>query len=400
MPATTTTTAPTETGWRTVTVERLELEDPRLAEFERLPWSLYEGDPNWTPPFKMDLLGNRMLKVPGLLTPDHPYHLHADVTHFLARRNGTPVGRVSAAVNHRFNDYHRSRVGFFGFFEVENDFETASALLDHAKQWVAERGMDVLRGPGEYSNATHERQGLLIDGFDEPPVVELTHNPPYYQALIERYGFRKTMDYHAYRLIVDAPENPRLRRAAALVRKRRNITTRTADLKSFQEDVRLVIRIYNEAWAENWGFLPLTEEEADVLADTLKPILDPGLVRFAYLDGEPAAVIGAFPDPNWALRPRWRWYGDSDAVRITRLLAIRRHIPRLRLMFFGIRPEFRRLGIDAVLFEELLDYARSRGYEECDISMLLEDNDLVLRASEFMGAFCYKTWRVYDLPLS
>jgi GNAT superfamily N-acetyltransferase len=188
-------------------------------------------------------------------------------------------------------------------------------------------------------------------------------------------------------------------RVAADVISRREIETRAASVKDFAEDVRLVVRIYNEAWAENWGFLPLTMGEADVLADTLKSILDPELVRFAYVGGEPAAVLGAFPDPNWALRPRWKWYGDSDAVRIARLLAVRRHIPRVRLMFFGIRPRFRRLGIDAVLFEEVLDHALSKGYQECDISMLLEHNDLILRASEFMGARRYKTWRIYDLPL-
>ena len=383
-----------------IAVERLDLGDARLREFERLPWRLYRGDPNWTPQLKMDLLGSRLLKVNGLLTADHPYQEQADVTHFIVRRDGQVVGRVSAAVNHRFNEYHDCKIGSFGFFETENDFEVASALLDAARDWVADRGMEILRGPGEYSNATYERQALLVDGFDTSPVVELTHNPPYYQDLIERYGFGKVMDYHAYRLDIDATESLRVRRVAAAVRARREIETRAASVKDFAEDVRLVARIYNEAWAENWGFLPLTMGEADVLADTLKPILDPELVRFAYVGGEPAAVLGAFPDPNWALRPRWKWYGDSDAVRIARLLAVRRHIPRVRLMFFGIRPRFRRLGIDAVLFEEVLDHALSKGYKECDISMLLEHNDLILRASEFMGARRYKTWRIYDLPLT
>jgi GNAT superfamily N-acetyltransferase len=383
-----------------VRIQRIELGDERLEEFERLPWRLYKGDPHWTPPLRMDLLGNRLLKVDGLLTPEHTYHKHADVTHFLAYRGDRIVGRVSAAINHRFNEFYDTKVGNFGFFECEDDQEAANALFDAARDWVAELGMDTLRGPGEYSNVTHERQGLLIDGFDTDPMVELTHNPPYYQRLVETYGFEKAMDYHAHMLDVAAPENPRLRKAAALVRKRRDIHTRCVDMKRFVEDVRQVITIYNEAWARNWGFLPITQDEADVLAETLKPIIDPGLVRFAYVDGDVAAVLGAFPDPNYALKPRWGLTGDSDAVRLARLLRVRRHIPRVRLMFFGIRPGFRRMGIDAVLFEEVLDHARSTGVTECDISMLLETNDLVIRAAEFMGAERYKTWRIYDLPLS
>jgi len=117
------------------------------------------------------------------------------------------------------------------------------------------------------------------------------------------------------------------------------------------------------------------------------------------VQGEPVAVLGAFPDPYYALRPRWRWYGDSDLVRMLRLLWMRRRIPHTRLMFFGIRPGFRNLGIDALLYDETREYAAQRGYRKCETSLLLEDNDLVLRASEFMGARHYKTWRIYELPL-
>ena len=120
----------------------------------------------------------------GLLTQDHPYHRSAEVVHFLAWKDGIPVGRVSAAINRRFNDHYNARFGFFGFFEVVRDYEVAKALLDRARTWVESRGMTVLRGPGEYSNATHERQGILIDGFEYPPTVELTHNPPYYGEFI------------------------------------------------------------------------------------------------------------------------------------------------------------------------------------------------------------------------
>lgn len=384
---------------RPLAIEEIPLGDPRLRHFVDLPWRLYRGDPNWTPPLRADLLGNRLLGMKGLLTPEHAYHRHAEVTHFLAWRGKEPVGRISAAVNHRFNEYYGTRIGFFGFFEVIPDFEVARALLDRAREWLKARGMTVMRGPGEYSNVTHERQGVLVEGFEYPPTVDLTHNPPYYGEFLERYGLRKAKDYYAYIAEVQTPMNPRLQQVVEMVRRRRDIETRPLELKRLAEEVHLIIQIYNEAWSQNWGFLPITDEEADSLVEALRPIVDPGLVRFAYVKGEPAAVLGAFPDPYYALRPRWRWYGDSDLVRLLRLLWMRRRIPRVRLIFFGIRPGFRRLGIDALLYAETKEYAMQRGYQVYETSMLLEDNELVLRASEFMGGRRYKTWRIYDLTL-
>ncbi len=383
-----------------LTVERFELGDSRIREFAMLPWRLYRGDPNWTPPLNADLLGSRLLGVKGLLTAEHPYHQDASVTHFLARRGGRAVGRVSAAVNRRFNDHHGSRIGSFGFFEVEEDFEAAAALLDAARSWSAEQGMTTMRGPGEYSNATHERQGVLVEGFEFPPTVELTHNPPYYGELLERYGLAKVQDYVAYSIDFRDVPRERIHRLAEQARTHHGITTRVADLSHFDDEVRLIVRLYNEAWAENWGFLPLNGGEADALAESLRPIVDPGLVRFAYIDGEPAAVFGGIPDPNWALRPRWEWYGDSDPVRLARVLAMRRHIPRVRIMFFGIRPQYRRLGIDAVLFDELYEYGMAGGYRQGEPSLLLEDNRMVIRASVAMGGHEYKRWRIYEMPIA
>jgi GNAT superfamily N-acetyltransferase len=382
-----------------VAIEQFGLGDSRMREFAMLPWRLNHGDPHWTPPLTMDLLGSHLLQAKGLLTREHPYHQDADVTHFIARRGERAVGRVSAAVNRRFNQHYGSKIGFFGFFEVENDPEAVSALLDAARAWLTERGMTAMRGPGEYSNATHERQAVLVEGFDYDPTVELTHNPPYYGELLEGYGLAKVKDYVAYMIQFEDVPKERIERLAAAVRKRENITTRCADMKRFTDEVKLIVRIYNEAWAENWGFLPLTGGEAEALAETLKPIVDPGLVRFAYVGDEPVAVFGAIPDPNWALRPRWKWYGDSDLIRISRLMKMRRHIPRVRLMFFGIRPQWRRIGVDAVLFQELYEYGAPRGYRQGEPSMLLEDNEMVIRPSAAMGGREYKRWRIYEMPL-
>jgi GNAT superfamily N-acetyltransferase len=380
-------------------IEEIPLGSPRIKTFARFPWTLYYRHPLWTPPLNGDLLGNRLLGLKGLLTTQHPYHRHAEVTHYLAWQDGKPVGRISAAINHRFNEYYNSKIGFFGFFEVIHDFSVAQGLLDKARNWIKGHGMTVMRGPGEYSNATHERQGILIEGFDYSPTMELTHNPPYYQEFMEKYGFKKAKDYYAYIMEVQAPPPSHLADMAKFFQKRRQIETRQLVMKNLLQEVRLIVKIYNECWSQNWGFLPIMEEEADSIADSLRLVADPGLVRFAYVKGEPAAVMGAFPDPYYALHPQWHWYGDNDFIRVFRLLKLRRRIPRIRLMFFGIRPDYREIGIDAILYNEVKEYARQRGYLNCETSLLLEDNHLIISPSEFMGAKRYKTWRIYELPI-
>ena len=384
-----------------MSIEEIPLGDSRIKAFADFPWRLYRNDPCWTPPLRGDLLGNRLLGLVGLLTPEHPYHRSAEVTHFMAWKGNQPVGRISAAINHRYNEYHGTQIGSFGFFEVVNDFEVARALLDNARQWVEKRGMTVLRGPGEYSNATHERQAILVEGFEYPPTVELTHNPPYYGQFLEQYGFCKSKDYVAR--ITDLRNAPvsLLKRLASKVNKSRlNIETRPISMKNLKAEVRLIVNIYNRAWSQNWGFLPLTDEEADTIADSLRLVADPGLIWFASVNGEPAAVLGIIPDPYYALRPRWRWYGDSDFIRVIRLLLMRRHIPRTRAMFFGVCPEFQGFsGLPALLAAELIEHFTKRNYSSCEGSLLLEDNDRILKVIELLGGQYYKRWRIYDLPL-
>ena len=380
-------------------IEQYALGDRRLKDFVRVPWILFKGDPYWTPPLTGELLGSKLLGLTGLLMPEHPYHQEAEVTHFVARHGRQLLGRVSAAVNHRFNEHYGSKIGFFGFFDVCDDYEVAEALLTCARDWIRDRGMTAIRGPGGYSNATYEaHQAVLINGFDAPPTVELTHNPPYYGEFLERYGLEKVKDYYAYKISL-VPPSERLIRIAKAVQKRRAIETRVVDTKNLRAEVDRIIDIYNDAWSSNWGFLPLAEAEADAMASNLKLVIDPGLMRFATVNGELAAVLGALPDPNVPLRPRWNRFQDTDLMRVLRLLRMRRRIPVMRLMFFGVRPKFRKLGIDAILYQQVQAYAVQHGYKICEPSMLLEENDLILRASASMEGERYKTWRVYEMDL-
>jgi hypothetical protein len=317
----------------------------------------------------------------------------------MAWRGKQPVGRISAAINSLYNEYHNTSLGFFGFFEVIDDYEVAKILIDHAKDWVKERGMTTLRGPGAYSTATHERQGVLIEGYQYPPTSELTHNPPYYSEFLDRYGFQKAKDYLAYIADKDTANLALLKRLAKKVSQTVQIETRPLIFKELVSEVRLILSIYNEAWADNWGFLAISPEEGDAIADSLRLIIDPNLVRFAYMDGEPIAVMGLIPDPNYALRPRWHWYGESDLVRIARLLLMRRRIPRTRGMFFGIKPAYRKLGIPALIASEIMDALFQGHYFSCEGSLMLEDNDDILKIMDAFGGRYYKRWRIYDLAL-
>jgi GNAT superfamily N-acetyltransferase len=382
-----------------LTLREIPLGDPGMRDFVRFHWRHFHGNAHWVPQLNGDLLGNRLLGLEGLLTPRHPYHRTAHATHFLALRGREAVGRVSVVTHDRFDAHHGTRMAFFGFFETIDDVEVARALLGAAADWARSRGATTLRGPGEYANVTHERQGCLVEGFEEDVLVEHTWNPPYYARLIEACGFVKSMDYRAYRIDLTAPLSPKLIRVADAVVGRDRIRTRPLDLAHLDADLRLVVDIYNGAWAHNWGFLPIESWEVDALVHQLRPIVDPGLVRFAFEGTRPVAVLGAFPDPNVLLRPRWRWYGDGDLVRLARLVAGRRRIDRIRVMFFGIVPGFRGVGADALLYRETHAYALRRGYVGCDMSLLLEVNAPMVRIAESMGARRYKTWRIWDLPL-
>jgi len=382
-----------------VTIQEIPLGDARMRDFVAFHWRHYRDHALWVPQLDGDLLGNRLLGLQGLLTPGHPYHRSASATHFLASRNGVPDGRISVVINARFDARYGARHAFFGFFETVEDEPVAHALLGAAAAWARAHGAALLRGPGEYAAVTHERQGCLVDGFAQEVSVEHTWNPPYYGDMIERFGFVKAMDYHAYRVDLTEPLPAKVVHIAKAVAARRELRTRPLDMRRFEAEVRTIVEVYNQAWADNWGFLPVEEWEAAALVRMLRPIIDPELVRFALKGGRPVAVLGAFPDPNVLLRPRWRPPGDGDLVRLARLLHGRRRIDRFRLMFFGIVPGYRGVGADALLFSEVHAHAGRRGYRYADVSLLLETNRQVIRAAEALGGRRTKTWRIYDLTL-
>lgn len=379
------------------------LEDKKnIKKFARFPWKHYAKEKFYVPQLNAELVGNKLFGITGLLTPEHTYHENADVYHFLAYKDGKIAGRVSAAVNHAFNAYLDTKVGNFGFFDTINDLEVTTALLDAAGDWVKERGMKFLRGPGQYSNATHEIQGILMDHFHDYPCLETTYNYPYYATLLEKYGMRKVKDYYAFLMSAYVPFIEKEEKLAEMVRKRTGVTTRTINMKNLKEEVGVIIRVYNEAWKNNWGFIPITKGEADNLADTIGMIANAELIRFAMLDGKEIAVVGFLPDLNEILKKRRNKFSNSDVMRILRMLMFKGSVERYKFFFLGILPEYQRSGIDSLLAFEIRSHLPKVAPKarKVEASLLLEENDAVINLTVRRAmAHLYKTYRIYQKKL-
>ena len=347
---------------------------------------MYKDDPNWVPPLRRDV--NELID-----TTKHPFHQHATVELFLARKDGHVVGRIAAIHNDLHLEFHGERVGFFGLFETVDDENVSRALFDAASHWLSRRGMEFMRGPASFS--LNEEAGLLVEGFDGPPLVMMTYNPPWYATHVESYGFSKAKDLIAYYLPYSKPVE-RLARIADKLKARYNITLRALDKKRFWDDVALVRKVYNEAWQKNWGHIPMTEAELDYMAKQLKPVVEPKLVVFAEVDGELAGFGLALPDFNVALR---HMNGSLFPFGWAKALWYSRKITTTRVITLGVLDKFRRTGVGELIELELMINAQKLGIDGAEFSWILEDNLLMRTAIEKMGASAYRTYRLYDVPV-
>jgi GNAT superfamily N-acetyltransferase len=355
--------------------------------FIHLPWRIYESDPLWVPPLIRD--------VRTMLDPEkHPFHLHSEMELYLAHRDGVPVGRIAAIHNRRHVDYHHEPVGFFGFFECEDDPEVAAALFEAAASWLRARGLEVMRGPT--SPSTNDVSGLLVEGLDEPPMVMMAYNPPYYLDLLTGAGFREAKGLVAY---VHRDQQPPdyLVRGAGLVQRRYGVSVRSLRMKEFDRELELVQELYNAAWQDNWGFVPMTDEEFRFLAKELKPAVDPDLVLIAEDSaGEPIGFALCLPDFNVALKHA---NGRLFPFGLIKILWHARHIHRMRVLTLGLVEAWRGKGVDALMYLEIFRRGTARGITEAEFSWILEDNEMMRRPMDRIGASVYKRYALYDRAL-
>jgi len=372
-------------------IEVVEVESSsQLKKFITYPNYLYRNDKNYVTPLLME-------RKEFFDFEQNPFYKTASVKLFLAKKNNEIVGRIATCINYNHNQYHNEQVGFFGFFDCPDDYEIASTLLKVAMITVKKAGMEKMRGPMNFS--TNHECGFLVEGFDSPPVIMMTYNQSYLPKLAEKFGLKKTMDLLAYKLTKEDDIPERIRKVVDKKAKRSNITLRNLRMSEFDKEVELINTVYNEAWQYNWGFVPMDKEEFSFTAKNLKQVADPDLVFIAEYEGRPIAFSLALPDLNQALiylKGRLFPWGLLKLLWHTK---VRNKIDGVRLITFGVIPQFQKRGIDAMLYMATYNKGRSKGYSWAELSWILETNELMCKASEQMGAKVYKRYRIVEMPI-
>ena len=363
-----------------------------LKDFIRVQDIVFAGDPNYVPPLRMELKDR--------LTPGkNPFWEHAEGALFTAWRDGELVGRISAQIDREHLRVHDDGAGFFGFFDTIDDQEVADALLDRARRWLEKRGMTAMRGP--LSLYIWEEAGLLVDGFDTPPALSMAHHREYQQKLAEGAGLTKKKDLWAWKYEVAEPPK-RAARAHARMMELPEVKFRSVDKSRMREELGIVLEIFNDAWAHNWGFVPTTEAEVDKMAEDMKLIIDERLAFFAEVKGEPVGMVICLPnlyamthDMNGRMLP-FGW-----AKLLWRLKV--KGPKSARLMLLGIKNKMRGIkrygGLSTAMYAELAYRGRDAGYEWAELSWTLEDNRPINLGIKAMRAKVYKTYRIYETPI-
>jgi hypothetical protein len=361
-----------------------------LRTFIRLPWRIYRNEPNWVPPLLRD-------ERKRLDSGRNPFFEHADAQLFLARRDGEPVGRISAQVDSNFNRFQDNRWGLFGFFECEEDPEAAGGLFDAAGAWLAERDRDRMVGPMDFT--TNDTCGVLIDGYDRRPVILTPYSRRYYPALYEGAGLGKAMDLYMWSVEVTDRErvHPAIWKVAAEVESKHGIVCRQMRLDDFEAELRRFLEVYNAAWERNWGFVPLTDSEVRYFARELRPVLDENWALIAERGDEVVGAALTLPDYNAVLH---RLNGRLLPFGWLRALRLRRRIDWVRVFALGVKPEQQHTGVAARFYQMHFDAAERTGVRGAETGWILETNQAMNRAMEGMGGRIVRRYRLYQRPLT
>jgi GNAT superfamily N-acetyltransferase len=357
-----------------------------LREFIELPYRLHANEALWIPPLRLErrLFLNRRLNA---------FFKHGDAQLFLVRRDGRVAGRLSAQVDHAFNDFHGSDWGMFGFLELERDGEALEALLEAAAAWLRERGCDRMVGPMDFT--MNDESGVLIDGFDREPMVKQSWHPPYYQELCEAAGLSKAVDTFMWELHISDREKlvPILFELAEQLEPKHGIRLRHMRRRGLRRDLESFREIYNEAWSRNWGYVPYSKEDLDQYAQELQLVFDPNWFMVAEQDGKAVGVAITVPDINQVLK---RMNGRLLPLGWWHFLRRRRIIDRCRVGFLGVLPAYQHTGVAAGLYVEHFDMAAATPIKWGEMGWILETNKSMNRGMEAMGGRIVKRYRVYE----
>ena len=357
-----------------------------LNDFIRLPWSLYIEDPMWVPPL---LIERRMH-----LSPKNPYFEHAEFCFWIAYRNGQPVGRISAQIDRLHIERYQDATGFFGMIEAEDKRPTFSSLLDTAESWLRDQGMQRIGGP--YNLSINQELGLLVEGFDSPPSVMMGHARPYYAARIEENGYQKEKDLLAYIVNSDFTMTAAAQRIANRTKDRIHI--RKLQKSKFVSELEIIRDIFNDAWSQNWNFVPFTNAEFEHLGKDLKMLADEELVKIAEVDGEPAAFIVVLPNINEVIRDLNGRLLPFGWLKMLWRLKVK-YPKSARIPLMGVRRRYHDSLMGAALafgvIASVQQPGQKRGLKEAELSWILEDNLRMRDILESIGGRVYKTYRIY-----
>jgi hypothetical protein len=361
--------------------------------FVELAYRLNRDDPHWVPPLRDEVM--------GLITPGrNPWFEHAEAQLFLARRDGAVVGRISAQVDRLVLEHMGAGTGQWGMLEAQDE-ETARALLGAAEKWLKAKGMSRALGP--FSLGIWDEPGLLVEGHDHPPMVMMGHNRAAYEGWIAAAGHNGVKDLYTYDLDIRRGFPPVIQRVIASGQRNPRIAVRKVDIARFDEEARLILSILNDAWGDNWGFIPLTDSEIAFAGRKLKPIVFADLVRIAELDGEPVAFMFVLPNLNLVLK---QLGGRLFPLGWARLLwwLRRRHFPEVRVPLMGVvrRLHASRLAsqlafmlVEAIRVEGVAKY----GIGRCEIGWVLDDNQGMKSIADGIGSKVNRVYRIYERAL-
>jgi hypothetical protein len=367
-----------------------------LKRFVNFHWDLYRDHPNYVPLLDYEYLGFKLIGMTGFFEPRNLFFKHASMRFFMVQKAGKIVGRCNAFVNTRHNEHWHDKTGFFGQFECIEDQEVATLLLDAAASWLKEQGMTSVRGPQNLpvNDAT---PGFLSKGFQSRPVMYYHYNMPYYNDMVQQYGFEAVKRVRSWEVVPQNPMEPKLERLSQKIIDRYEVTIEAWDDRSLDIRKKEMLEIYNAAWNDNFGFVPFTQEEFDQIIDDMLMIMDKELFIFLYVKGEAAAFFGGVPNVA-ELLPRVGTLRHVELLRAIKMLMGARKTKGFRLGYLGVKPEYRRLGLDGVMLWKQKLYSRTK-YSYCDMGWVLEDNLMTIRLIEMMGAEDSKTYTIYEKQL-
>jgi GNAT superfamily N-acetyltransferase len=362
-----------------------------LKAFVDFPHDLYASDPHYVPEIH---IGQRDILTPG----KHPFHDYGSIKAYLAYHDDTIVGRIVSIHNPRYNDHFKSNVGFFGFFDCIDNSEVCQALLAQAEADAKERGFDRLIGPTNLT--TNDTAGVLVDGFNDAPRIMMTYNRPYLVSLLEQSGYGKEMDLYAYDIPTADVSDRTLRLSDAIETrlKRSGITVRNIRLKDIDKEAVQMLEVYNEAWIDNWGFVPFTKDEFNFLKNDLKLIAVEDWGYIAEHEGRTVGFSLTLPDINEILQRINR--GRLLPTGIFKLLLGKKKTKRVRIAAMGVRQDYRKKGIEAVFFARNIKAAKKYGVLSGEASWVLENNEEMIAAAEALNGTRYKTYRLYAKSIS